>query len=123
MTLTSEDLNNYKLTQGDTKKITCSYLTPNPSNPAQMIPFDLTGCQIEYLVTDVPAGKVYSTSLIGSGITVTNQSGGIFAIKLTAIQTQSYPIPKAYYQLKITDQYGDKFTLSQGYILVNPGSL
>lgn len=116
MTTTSQDSFNYKVTQGDNFPLTLTYKDPSGN------PINLTGYSILLEVRDKPAGKILcATCSIGDGISVLNPQTGIININISSAKTSVFNYPKSAYQIQITDQYGAKNTLLQGWFLVNAG--
>ena len=68
-------------------------LTLNVGPAAGQLPTDITGWSITFILADSTAdgATVRATKTIGSGITVTNASGGLFAIALLTAETNQTP--------------------------------
>ena len=116
MAITSEDSTNYKVTQGDTFRLKVTYTDPAGS------PISLEGYTIRAEVKDRPGGKVLCAySELGDGVLVQDPATGVIEIEFSPAKTRKFYVPKAAYQVQITDQYGSKSTLVQGWFVVNPG--
>jgi hypothetical protein len=116
MATTSQDSVNYKVTQGDNFPLQLTYKDPSGN------PIDLTGFSVTLEVKDKPGGKILSaTCTIGDGITIPAPTTGVININISSAKTSVFTLPRSAYQIQVTDQYGSKITLLQGWFLVNAG--
>lgn len=117
---------NFEVTQGDTftLKMTCKQPDPastDPKNP-NYIPLDITGFTFFLEVSEKPgSSQILASASINDGITVLDATNGIVLISISSEKTSKFNYPKSAYQLRRTDQYGNKDTLLQGWFIVNPG--
>lgn len=106
---------NFNVVQGDTFKVNISYT--DSSN----LPINLSNYSAWLEIRDKPGGKILcATASVNDGITIVSASGGI-NVSLSSAKTKNFTTPRAAYQLQITDYYGAKTTLLNGWFLVNPG--
>ena len=116
---------NYKVIQGDNFQLSITYNDPEGT------PIDLTGYSVLMEVKDRPGGKILSASAryvpadisnpaIEDGITVDALDGKI-DIDLSSTKTKNFNLPKSAYQVQITDLYGTKTTLLNGWFDVQAG--
>lgn len=116
---------NYKVIQGDNFQLSITYNDPEGT------PIDLTGYSVLMEVKDRPGGKILSASAryvpadisnpaIEDGITVDPLDGKI-DIDLSSTKTKNFNLPKSAYQVQITDLYGTKTTLLNGWFDVQAG--
>jgi hypothetical protein len=114
--ITSEDSKNYKITQGDTFNLEIQYVDPDNN------PISLEGFTFLMEIKDKPGGSILCASCtIGDGINITDSVNGIFTVTVSPQKTKSFNYPKSAYQIQITDQYNQKYTLLQGWFNVNAG--
>lgn len=72
-------------------------------------PLDLTGKTVEWVLTRAPADAPIVTKATGSGLTVTDEQGGVFEVDLAAADTEDRP-PLLYHEGKVDGDvvvYGD----------------
>lgn len=86
------------------------------------LPYSLAGAQLWFTAKTTPetATKVFQKS-IGSGITVTNEAGGLARIELAPADTTGLPslTTSLYYDLEI-EKNSKVFTLVSGRLVVDP---
>lgn len=103
---------NFSIVQGDSFALQVLYKDSNGS------PINLTGYSATMEVRDRPGGKVIcATASIGDGITITSASGGQIDILLSSAKTNTFTVPKAAYQFKISSA-STSTTLLYGWFLV-----
>lgn len=116
---------NYDIIQGDNFQLALTYQDPDQN------PIDLTGCSVSMEVRDRPGSRDLFASAtyipasgldpaISDGITVTTASG-LINIDLSPEKTSNLPIPRAAYQVQITNAGGTRTTLLNGWFKVEPG--
>ena len=87
----------FKIEQGTTFNNTITYKQANGSA------VNLSGAAITLKAKDNRSDSLLVVDLsVGNGITITNATGGIFTISLTATQTAAYTWNRADYDLDIT---------------------
>ena len=116
MAITSEESKNFKVTQGDTFNLEIQYLDPTDQ------PISLEGFTFLVEIKDKPGGSILcATCILEDGVEIIDLEQGIFNISISPEKTRKFNYPKSAYQVQITDQYNQKYTLVQGWFNVNPG--
>lgn len=107
---------NYNAIQGDSFILNITY-TDSDKNP-----IDLTGYTGRIEVRDKPGGKIIcAVGTMGDGITIPYATAGQIVVNLTPAKTKKFVIPRSAYQIQITSPGGIASTISNGWIIVDPG--
>lgn len=107
---------NFALVNGDSRTLT---VTVRDSTRTVV---DLTGCTISFAIASTANQAAFTTLSIGSGITVSSPSTGVFVVTLspsnTAALSGTPPLHPWAYQCTITDASGNVTTALVGEIAV-----
>lgn len=105
---------NFGMCNGDSRKLT---VTVYDSSRTVV---NLTGCTISFAIGTSPTSAAFVTYSIGSGITVSSPTTGIFTVTISAANTGTevtYPALAPWaYQCTITDGSSNVTTLLRGAI-------
>ena len=103
---------NFSIVQGDTFALQILYKDSSGSA------INLTGYSANMEIRDKPGGKIVcATASVGDGITITSASGGQIDILISSEKTNSFTVPRAAYQFKISSA-STSTTLLYGWFLV-----
>jgi uncharacterized protein YbjT (DUF2867 family) len=89
------------------------------------VAYDLAGCALYFTgknkYTDADASAIFQKT-IGSGITVTNPTQGLFTIALVPADTTAIPKAKTIlvWDLQLVNSAGKRYTIASGNLIVNP---
>lgn len=90
------------------------------------VPFNLTGAAIKWQVFAMSSGTFTGEAIIskavGSGITITNPSGGVFQISLASADTTGFA-GTYYHEAEVTMPGGIVHTAFTGTITINAGAI
>lgn len=108
---------NFNVFQGDNFRLKVYYKDSNQEA------VNLTDYDVVCTVRDSFGGKtVCATAEIGDGITLT-EAEGIIDINFTPSKTMKFTVPKAVFQVQITDPDGIKDTLTYGVLAVSKAAV
>jgi len=88
-------------------------------------PYDLAGCLLYFTAkrqyTDADSAAIFQKS-VGSGITITNPTQGLFTVAIAPLDTAALSKVKTIlvWDLQLQDGSGKIYTLAQGNLVVNP---
>ena len=84
---------------------------------------DLTGAQaVRWVMSAVPAPPAILSKALGSGITITNATGGVVQVALLSADTNTLS-GTYYHELQIEDVNSNWSTVAQGIIAIAPHTL
>jgi hypothetical protein len=110
-------LQNFALSVGDDQLLQIAVTNPDGS------PKDLTGGSVSWCFAVGPGNIALVTKAPGTGLTITNASGGLFQVALAAADTHGRSPGKYHHEARLTDASADHQVIMTGTMILQPSSL